>query len=139
VRSRARLHGPRDGLLAGGRAASFARIATRIHAHRSALIATGLGAFLLASLPLFGVALAGWPLSPWHVASFASGIPVVLWAFCLALIGTYFHPAHGLVAPPERPLPGRQPWQHRAQLAYATLTVVAFALAPLVVLFAAAT
>lgn len=113
------------------------RLALRLHPHRVLLLAAGLASFLLGALPLIGVALGHLSFEHWHVALFAASVPLVLWAYALVLHATFFHPVHGLVGSAgARPFP-RAPAIRGLLRAYASAVVVAFAVAPLIVLAAA--
>lgn len=113
-------------------------LARRLHPHRTTLVTIGLAGFLLGASPLAAVVHGHAAHAPWHVAVFAASVPVALWALGLAIHATLFEPRHGVVAGfvGARVAPPR--WATRALRAYATLTVAAFAVAPLVVLLAAA-
>jgi hypothetical protein len=113
-------------------------LACWLYPHRATLVTLGLGIFLAGVLPLVGVAQGRAALASWKVASFAASIPVVLWALCLAIHATFFDPRRGLVASLGRGGPPRTEWATRFVRGTATLTVAGFAVAPLVVLLAAA-
>ena len=114
------------------------RVAVHLFPQRALLLAAGLGLFLLAAHPLVRVARGDLVLSQWHVVLFAGSVPFVLWALALGCLAIFFHPVHGLVGriAPDGPSPPN--WLRGFLRAYAALSVWAFAVAPLIVLFAAA-
>jgi hypothetical protein len=112
-------------------------LACRLYPHRATLCAVGLGCFLIGAFPLVVVAQGRAALAAWHVLLFASSVPIVLWALCLAIHATFFDPTRGLVATFCRTRISPRPWVRGLMRAYATLTVAAFAVAPVVVLVAA--
>jgi len=114
------------------------RLAVHLYPHRHALIAAGLGCFLIGALPLVGVARGSIALAEWHVAVFAASVPLVLWAYGLALLATFLHPRRGLVRVLESGRAHGAPHLGNLLRAYAVLTVWTFALAPLAVLVASA-
>jgi hypothetical protein len=110
------------------------RLAVHLYPHRLALIAAGLGCFLLGALPLVGVARGTIAPAEWHVAVFATSVPFVLWAHGLAILATFLHPRRGLVRALETGRTDEAPRGGSLLRVYAKLTVWAFALAPLAVL-----
>ncbi len=123
---------------ARGFTARAERLACRLYPHRALLCTFGLSAFLIGVFPLVAVTQGTSTLAPWRVLAFAASVPVVLWALCLAIHATFFDPTRGLVATLCDARVAPRPWMRRAMRAYATCTVAAFAIAPVVVLFAAA-
>jgi hypothetical protein len=113
------------------------RLAVRLFPHRASLLAAGLGLFLLSALPLVRVAHGDLGLDRWHAVLFGAGVPVVLWALSLGCVAIFFHPVHGLVGRVEPGWSPQSPWLRKSLRAYATFTVWAFAVAPVVVLVAA--
>ncbi len=111
--------------------------ALRLHPHRTLLLAWGLGSFVAGALPLAAVAHGLHPLARWHVAAFAASVPVVLWAFGLVALATFFHPTEGLVGVRNGEWRAQRPWVQGLMRAYAALTVGAFGVSPAVVLGAA--
>lgn len=122
---------------ADGPSARAERLALRLHPHRVALLTAGLASFLVAALPLAGVALGQLAFARWQVALFAASVPLVLWAYALVLLATFFHPVHGLFGSPGASRPSRSPAIEGLLRGYASAVVVAFAVAPFVVLAAA--
>ncbi len=114
------------------------RLALRLFPHRASLLAMGLGLFLLASLPLVRVAHGDLGLTQWHVVLFGVSVPLVLWSLSLGCLAIFFHPVHGLVGRFGPGSSSHSTWLWSCLRAYATLTVWAFAIAPVVVLVAAA-
>jgi hypothetical protein len=114
------------------------RLAVRLFPHRASLLAAGLGLFLLGALPLVRVAQGDLGLAQWHVVLFGVSVPLVLWALSLGFVAIFFHPVHGLVGGFDPGWSSRSTWLRSFLRAYATLTVWAFAIAPFVVLVAAA-
>jgi hypothetical protein len=114
------------------------RLAARLYPHRVTLVTSGLGGFLLGALPLAIVALGRAELAEWHVGAFAASVPVVLWALCLAVLASFFHPTLGWIRVLDRAWSPRLPWLSSALRGYAALTVGAFAIAPIAVLVVAA-
>lgn len=113
-------------------------LARRLYPQRSWVLATGLAVFLAAAFPLVRVATAGQPLASWHPLLFGASIPIVLWAFALTLLATYFHPQLGLVGSARKKSPAEPAWLERFLRAYAVVSVVAFAVAPFAVVAAVA-
>jgi len=114
------------------------RLAARLYPHRVTLVTSSLGSFLLGAFPLVIVALGGAELARWHVGAFAAAVPIVLWALCLAVLASFFHPTLGWVRVLDRAWSPRRPWLSSALRGYAAFTVGAFALAPVAVLVVAA-
>jgi hypothetical protein len=114
------------------------RLAERLHPHRATLLTAGFAAFALGLVP-FTVALHGL-VAParWQVTFFATSVPIVLWAIGLVVLVTFFHPTEGLVGTRNRDRIAHQPWLQTCLRAYASLTVGAFGVSPVVVLGAAA-
>jgi len=123
---------------ARGVATRAERLACRLYPHRTLLCTLGLSAFLVGVFPLVAVVQWESPMAPWRVFVFAASVPAVLWALCLAIHATFFDPTRGLVSTFCNARVSPRPWIRRGMRAYATLTVAAFAFAPVVVLFAAA-
>jgi len=114
------------------------RLAVRLFPHRASLLALGLGLFLLASFPLVRVAHGDLGLAQWHVVLFGVSVPLVLWSLSLGCLAIFFHPVHGLVGRLGLGWSSHSIWLRVCLRAYATITVWAFAVAPVVVLVAAA-
>lgn len=123
---------------ARGFATRAERLACRLYPHRTLLCAFGLAAFLIGAAPLVTVVHGQSAWASWCLFAFAASVPVALWPLCLAIHATFFDPTCGLVATFCNTRVSPRPWVRRGMRAWAMLTVAAFAVAPVFVLYAAA-